>query len=501
MTILSNPKKMKILFGISLNVLLMLIAIVPNQLHGQYAVEWGDEIAVSVEGTDNNRPRIALDGNNDPLVIWGQDDGKMLHFARWENVNFAPSIELVSPEFDVFTAEWSGPELAARGNDVYATFKRVTNVEVGTYIVKSNDGGVTWSDTIRVDAELPEDMHSRFPNVAIDDNGNPAITLMTFTGNYIDPGYEVLSSIDGGMTFGPIQNSSTELFDGEACDCCTSDLLFAEGKLIQLFRNNDGNIREIKCAYSTDWGQSFPNSFGVDNTDTFANFCFSSGPDGLVMDGVLYSAFKAIVPDGNRIWISAYDLENESLVFHEAPDLFIANNLSQNNSKIAGGDANMGVVWEEYSSINSNVIFSYSFEGPEGFQEYKDTINVQMTGRQVNPDIAYADGFFHAVWQDKSTGLVSYRKGEVVKAVNVENVLKSSIEVFPNPTTDVLNIRGLTSSVSKIYVLDQNGKQQLVLTNFSSDELELDVQKLIPGIYSLVIESIHQKETYSIVKL
>ncbi len=492
---------MKILHRLSLIAFLMIIAIVPTQLYGQYAVEWGEEITVSVDGTDNNRPRIALDEENNPLVIWGQDNGKTLHFARWVNSSFTSPVELVTPDFDVFTADWSGPELAARGNVVYATFKRVTDVEVGTYIVKSEDGGVTWSDTIRVDVGLPEDMHTRFPNVAIDENGNPAVTVMTFTGNYIDPGYEVLSSVDGGLSFGPIQNSSTEFFEGEACDCCTSDLLYAEGKLIQLFRNNDGNIREIKCAYSTDWGQTFSNAFGVDNTDTYANVCFSSGPDGLVMDGILYSVFKAIVPAGNRAWISAYNLEEESLDFHNAPDLFIANNLSQNNAKIAGGDGNMGVVWEEYSSINSNVIFSYAFESPQGLLQYKDTINIQMTGRQVNPDIAYADGFFHAVWQDKSTGLVSYRKGEVVKAVHVENESKIAIEVFPNPTTDVLHIRGINSSVQKVYVLDQNGKQQLELTNFSSSEVELDTQKLNPGIYSVIIESIDQKETYSIVKL
>lgn len=453
----------------------------PFLADGQYVIDWDDPIEVSEAGMDNNRPRITLNAEGNPLIIWGRDSGKELFFTRFDGVEFSEGELLLDADFDIFTADWAGPEISSNGDDAFIVFKRFPENEFGAYMLKSTDGGQSWSDTIRVDAMDIGEEQNRFPNVTVNNDGNPAVTLMKFTGNYLDPEYEVLTSVDGGTTFGPMVNASTSLISGEACDCCTADLINSNGKLIQLYRNNASNIREIKATVSDDWGGSFGEAIHVDNSDTFSNVCFSSGPDGIIAGDKLITVYRANIPAGYRVYVSEYDLELGTLDNELLVDPFVPSMVAQHNPKIAGDEMHQLMVWEEFTAAYANVLYTYSSTGPEGLNIWSDTLNVQTNGRQVNPDVAYDNGNFHVVWQDKYSGKVGYRKGKVVEGVSVNDLAQPQVKVYPNPCVSEVN---LTQLSRQDRVEMRNVLGQIVFEDrINSNELLIPMEGLPDGTY------------------
>lgn len=450
----------------------------------QFEIDWGPEIAVSQDGDDNNRPRIVANGN-DILVMWGKNDGNAIMYSTWEDNAFAPAQSMLDSGIHVFTSDWAGPEIAAR-DDIFVVFKAIPENEMGAYIVKSQDWGETWSDTLRIDQPSEGNEQSRFPNVSTYYGNNPAITMMTFEGNYIDPKYVVATSDDGGQSFGPLLNVSTDFFEGEACDCCTASILASGGELYHAYRNNHDNIREIRASHSANWGESVEEAFVMDTTQTYSDVCFSSGPD-LAYDNGLISVFKAIGDDGSRVMISKRDLQG-NLSVHTPIDLSPPATVSQNNPRIEVEDAFSMVVWEEFTSTNSNVLFSMSMFGISEIGLEVDTVNIHQTGNQINPDIAIDYDAVHVVWQDQNTGLVKYRRGEL-PPYSIEELQNSKLSTaYPNPASTVVNVAAKESEIMQsVEMYNLKGKLvKRIETN--TNTIEMDIQGLDEAIYVLSVQ-------------
>lgn len=456
-----------------------------------FTVSWDAPIQVTQDDAyDNNRPRIALNSENNPVVIWGKDNGRILYHSVYSGSSFSEPVSLLDDDFEIFTADWAGPELGSNGDHVAAVFKRYPENEFGVYMVQSADGGQTWSDTVRVDNVPIGDQQTRFPNVVIDDNGNPAVTIMTFEGNYLEPKYEVLTSIDGGASFSELVNSSTELFAGEACDCCTADIIFDGSQLIQLYRNNYDNIREIRASRSMNWGESFPEGFALDLSDTFSNFCFSSGPSGIVSGDELITTYRINTAVGPRASISLFDMGTGLIDLEEQLSPTSVQQVGQTNPKIAGDGTNIGIVWQEETTNDDNVHFVFSHTGATGLVgSAVEVLNLQLPGKQINPDIAYSDGTFHVVWQDKATGLVMYRKGAVVEAVSVSEILPlGNVQIFPNPSSET--ILWENSMNHPVQYSCYNAFGQIVMSGNGTPGLNsLDIRLLAAGNYSIAFRS------------
>lgn len=447
-----------------------------------WEVQWNDPLVVNVDGSDNNRPKISVNASNEPVVIWGKDNGRTLYTAKLDGESFTDPTELTSQSFDIFTSDWAGPEMGSNGDVIFVVFKRYPENLHGVYSVKSLDGGTTWSDTIRVDNIPVGDIQSRFPNVVVDDNGNPAVTIMTFTGNYLDPEYEILTSTDGGANYGELVNASTGFFDGEVCDCCTAEIVFDGSRLVQVYRNNDENIREIRAVMSQDWGQTFVESFEIDNSETYSNVCFSSGPNGIIMGDNLLSAYRVNTDQGPRVMFSSMNLAtgSQEIEEHIAPEA--QPSIGQTSPAVAGDGDWLGVVWQEETTNDDNIHFAFSSTGDQGIINAPvEVLNFQLPGKQVNADLAFKDEVFHAVWQDKATGLVMYRKGTIVEATDISD-LSVEISVFPNPSTDLFQVAlgNINADQYKVY----DGKGALILTQtITSPKLSIDLSSFKAGVY------------------
>lgn len=441
-----------------------------------FVLEWGEDIPVATSDFDDNRPKIALNEAGEPVVIWGKSAGQIYTSVGTEE-GFTTPVQLNPEGTTTYNADWTGPEIAAANGEMYAVFQMEPQTTMGVHIVRSTDGGFTWSDTVRVD-QLDYDVEqARYPNVAINGSGQPLVGFMKFEGNWIEPHYVVATSADFGVSFSTDVNASNALVPGEACDCCMGEMVSSPTRDVMLYRNNDNNIREMYAVSSADGGQTFDQSWAIDQTETYSNTCFSSGPDGFVAGDKLYAAFRGHVDSGIRAHYSVSDVEDGVLETHEMVDNNVAQNIKQTAVRISGNADVRAVVWEEYVSLDHDIIVA--LEWGEGFL-WRDTVNTNLPGQQNNPDIIFDGSAFHIVYTDKDLDQVMYRKGVLATGVNVVNTEMDNSEL--QWTGQELFWDG--SGNWNVQVFDLAGK---LIHEQTTTSQRADLSILASGIYSVQV--------------
>lgn len=176
-------------------------------------VVWGSPINVGMGSMDNNiYPRLTLTNGDIPLVIWEDNSPALIYSARKTGATFSTPLAINGGAIP-YVATWTGPETGSSGDTAFVVFMTaIANSK--SYAVRTIDGGLTFSDTIRIDNEM--NRLASFPTVAVMPGGNPIVAYMSSdTITMIDPKYTVTKSIDGGLSF---LTAVEPLTPGEACD-------------------------------------------------------------------------------------------------------------------------------------------------------------------------------------------------------------------------------------------------------------------------------------------
>ena len=149
------------------NSLLALFLCINTFVFAQSGITWGMMAMDIANNThDNMQPHIAVDGSGNPLVIWGRMNDESVFFSRWNGTAFTAPVKLNPSWLTVATASWMGPAIAAKGDTVYVVVRQTpesTDTSKHIYIIRSFDGGVSFSAPIQV--ENIADSVSRFPAV------------------------------------------------------------------------------------------------------------------------------------------------------------------------------------------------------------------------------------------------------------------------------------------------------------------------------------------------
>lgn len=457
----------------------------------QQTINWGPEISVADGATYGNiRPRLALTTGDEPIVLFGKNGTGRLFVAKGNAGTFATPVDILPAGLGSYLANWTGPDLAAQGDTIIAVFKALPFEDGNIYVVRSTDGGLTFSDTIRVDDH--ETGRTFLPALTIDANGNPIVDYMIFDGPNDNPRYVVAQSTDAGLTYGSGVAASA-IIAGEACDCCPAEMVTDGTNQILLFRNNENNIRDIHAVRSTDGGVSFSAGADIEELGWFITSCPSTGPQGIIIGDSLFTVSASRVSGSYRIYIGSGNLNGTlALENQTSPIPPMNNNGTQNYPRISGEGNTMVMVWEEKETSNPEVFCAVVTNGSiNSFADYKARVNTVITGVQTNPDIVYKNGFAHIVYQDAASGDVIYRKGTVSDvAGTVENGF-SAVSVAPNPSaTGVFVISGLSTEIAHWSVTDLSGKavQSNLVKQANGVEITLD-PAVGNGVYLLTMEN------------
>lgn len=445
---------------------------------------WSGEVTVANGNPYGGiRPRICMTANSYPLIMWGGGTGtEPLYSARWNGSSFTMPVQVTPNNVNPFIDTWAGATVASYGNTAFACFKVQPEMMNNIYVVKSTDGGLTWSDTVRVDGM--NGPYDRFPNVEVTSAGNPVVMFMSFNTSWGNAEYVVTNSTDGGATF-PMPVSVSSLGGSDVCDCCPAYMFIDGNRQIAAWRRNNNNLRDMWVGLSTNGGGSFTVGGDVDNTNWMIPNCPSSGPEPFLYLDTVTTVFMSEGWGGNtRVYVSTWNVNTQSLGLMTAIAGNYTSAVTQNYPMIAGRGDTLGVVWQQQDAMgNMDIYFSWSVTGAEGLVNNETVINTVTAGMQRNPDIQYANGRFHVTFQDAVTGNVIYKYASI-NGVGMDEDPELDLRVYPNPSVSGIFIGSKGTGITgKLKLMDALGKE--VWNTDAKEARSLSLPKMPAGIYTL----------------
>ncbi|MDB2408431.1 T9SS type A sorting domain-containing protein [Crocinitomicaceae bacterium] len=470
------------LFKLSVYICIILPFNAFNQ--SQAPIVWEDTISVadgSIYG--NTRPRIVLNSQDEPVVVFGRNIDGSIHTAKYNGLDFDPPVQITPNDFQSYLANWTGPEIDASGDTIMIVFKENPIQEGHVYSVRSTDGGNSFSDPLRTDSH-PVGV-AWLPNIAFDNNGNPSVIYMVHDQVWLNPRFVVSHSNDGGITFNPEQEV-TSIVPDEACDCCPATIAKQDNLQALVFRNNEGSIRDMFAVKSQDGGQSFSEYENIDYLNWMINQCPSTGPDAFIDESNLFVVSASQASGRYRCYISKTDMINtqspEMGFMLPAPESSVGN---ANFPRIHGNHDSLFVVWQAAETSNYEVFCAFaSGDDFNSFEQTKSQVNLVNSGTQSNPDLYYRNGYVHVVFQDGNTGNVVYRRGRISMAGLSENPAKD-ILIYPNPTSNEIHIKGINEPTN--FTITSNDGKQVMSGIVSENKSSISVQEIPLGNYIITL--------------
>ena len=351
------------------------------------------------EGYD--RPRVIVTANNNPFIIWSKlSSPKSIRAKNWNGTSFDSAVDVVGS--DLMPTGFIGPEIASKGDTVYLIFESLLHNNHIIYLKKSFDGGLTFSDTIRV-SENSNTHKFAMPNVAVREDGNPVISYMECLPNWTDWKQTVKTSFDFGQTFSSPADVSA-LTPGEPCDCCQSTMVTnGNDDVFLLFRNNDNNVRNSYIAKSNDGGITFTSTQDLDDLNWVLNSCPTSSPVGAVNNDSIMVVRRNGGSGVNELYKSNVNMNDLQKSYFTQLDA--SNAPLQDKAEIASfkNSPNWSVVvWEE----NRNGVKEcfYSIIDDNGANLNAGVVSdTSIFGHKVEPDISYVSDNTFAITYTAST--------------------------------------------------------------------------------------------------
>lgn len=329
------------------------------------------------------RPRVVMTANNSPFVIWSKSSApKAIKARKWNGTDFDNAFDLVNA--DLMPTGFIGPEIAAKGDTVYLIFESLLHNNHVIYLKRSFDGGLTFSDTIRV-SDNSNTHKFAMPNISVSENGNPVVSYMECLPNWTDWKQMVKTSFDFGINFSLAADVSA-LAPGEPCDCCQSTLVTNGDNVYLLFRNDDVNVRNSYIAKSNDDGLTFTDTEDLDDINWLLNACPTSSAVGAVLGDSIMVVRRNGGSGVNELYksnVNKDDLQKSYFTQVES----VGSSL-QDKAEIATDLNNFIAVWEE--NRNGNKECFYSVIGGDGKSLCNGVISDTTTfGHKIAPDITY----------------------------------------------------------------------------------------------------------------
>lgn len=369
------------------------------------SLNFGNTFTISSGADGYGRPRIALI-NNQPIIIWRKDSSpKTIRASKWDGTSFSMPYDITAA--GVLPSSWDGPEIAAKGDTVYLVFASTATTQESIMLIRSFDGGNTFSDTIRVSENNPAHKY-RMGNIKIDKDGHPIVSYMQYLLNFTEPKQMVNRSINYGDSFiGSAEGSFSA--PGEPCDCCKSSLILDNNDIYLLFRNNINNERNSYISKSTDGGQTFNLVADLDDYDWNVNGCPATGPLGVVNGDSLLIVRRSGASG------------NDEIVYSNSNKLDLNYSYNRNIDPIAGkiqdypdltlnGDT-IFIAWQDNRNNIPDCFFSYSTNGTENLSLGNIFTDSLVFGAKLNPDLVFKNKNIHLVYNDNGSNSIKYVRG------------------------------------------------------------------------------------------
>ena len=406
-----------------------------------------------------DRPRVVITANNSPLIMWTKTSTpKSVRVSKWNGTSFSIPYDIVSPVLEV--TGFIGPEIASKGDTVYVIFLSARSPNNYVYLISSFDGGLTFSDTVRV-SDNSNTYKFSMPNVTVNADGNPIVSYMTCTNSWTD------------------------------WDCCKSSLVANGNEVFLLFRNNDMDVRNAYVAKSSDGGLTFTTANDIDDANWVIGSCPSTSAQGMLSGDSIIIVRRSGANGQDKLLLSAVNSTDLQYAYNHNIDPISFG--VQNFPEIAGNGDTIGIVWQDNRNSYMDCYFSYSTTGANtisGSVYMSDTNNV---GSQTDPDICFTNGIFHFVYENVGTHEILYRSATFVNNTAITELDNNQFTICPNPTKEKIKIS--THLKGLVSIKNIEGKLLMQVEKKQENEV-IDISLLPSGIYTVEL----QKQTIKFIK-
>ncbi|MDC3070935.1 glycoside hydrolase [Bacteroidota bacterium] len=395
--------------------IILFLVLCPILLFSQ--LNFNSHITVSSGNDGFGRPRIALDANNDPFIVYRNNmSPKTIRISKWNGNGFASPYDITT--IGIQPSSQDGPEIAAKGDTIYVVFTSSATTHSSIMMIRSFDGGITFSDTIRV-SENDSPQICRMGNVAINEQGQPVISYMKNDLSFSTAEQMVRTSNDFGLTFGTAVNSTLNSPD-EPCDCCKASLLVSGNNIYVLFRNNENNKRNSYVSKSSNYGASFDLVNEIDDYDWILNSCPSSVSRGVFMDDSLLIVKKSGATGNNEIVLTS--ISSVTLDYSYNLNIDEIPNVNQRYPEISNSSDSIFIVWQDDRSGGQNCFLSYSYGGIKNLSTGISFTDSTFAGPKFNPHLTFKNGTLHLVYIDFLESSIKYVRAYVSSTTNIKEI-------------------------------------------------------------------------------
>ena len=461
--------------------LLLLCGLFSLEAAAQNEITWDAGVNIAASSFGNEHPRIATDGNGNPLVLWHHAGSAM--FSRWDGMGFTVPVALNPLPLAIAGAGWMGPDIAAKGDTVYVVFKQTPEASdtCHIYCVHSFDGGSSFSAPVQVDDFVGG--ISRFPTLTTDGLGNPLIGIMKFNASFGESRWVVSKSTDFGSTFSTdVLASGWSSATSDICDCCPGSIVCSGSTVAMLYRDNNSNIRDTWVGLSSDTGTSFTEGMGVNQQNWMITACPGSGPDGVIIGDTLYSVAMNGASGMSAVHYSKSSL-TEATGGAGTPITGSLSGLTlQNFPRISASGNALAVVWKQVVDGTTACALRFTNEITTGLGEAFEVVDFDNI---TNTDVAVTDGSVFVVWQDDASGTVKFRGGTFSPStLSVGESVHNHALIYPNPFSSQTTLQtDVLLQQASLTVYNAFGQVVREMTGLSGHTVQFDRENLPSGLY------------------
>ena len=471
-----------------------------------YANDFAQSTLVSGEVTNHNLyPEMAVTDSGKIYIVWvNTQGGGDIHFTMSidHGQTFTNFSTVNQVENHAITIGFSGPQIEVWRDTIHVIWSDQRNgYDHSTiYYAQSIDQGLTWEE-MRIG--YPNGVNF-YPELLIDSQG-----ILHASFHYYLPGsfaYQYIAhtySSDGGESWSNF-NIVSDYESGEPCDCCPVELHeMPDGKIINGFRNNENNIRDM---FSMDWhpeDSSWINLSPMSYDDYFVTYCPTSGPSLVSRDSTVAMAYMSETNSENRIFLTlSHDL-GDTFSVRIPMELTSGVNYHQNHpSAVMTQDGNIHVIWEDSRNFG-NILYSV-LELGHSFMTGFSTLNDSITSSpEIAPQLASdSDDHLYAVWVDRRSGRqIRFSTTYPLDLSAEEGLIPLDFSLslpYPNPFNSKTTIRfSVNESVStgktSLQIFDIHGRLvALLIDGFvhkGTHEIQWDASTQSSGIYFIALQA------------
>jgi hypothetical protein len=312
--------------------------------------------------------------------------------------------------------------------------------------------------------------------IAVDNNNQPVVNYGESALYRIDPANGTLNQLTGGFISGNLQNANLH----NIVITSGNDIVAQAGNKIIKFDNafNQLWVTNVTASLAETFRISLDNAnnvygtfYALFGTVTVGNVTKSNFPNGYV--------YKLDAATGNPLFIDSILIAGavskiKEVIPDNAGNYYISGDGAFNTSHLLKMTTAYSVVWDRTLSANCKVndVELLSANCLQFVGSHDNTVTLDAFTMSLPAGTSGIDNAYVAALCDGTVGVE-------------ENVLQNSaLTVYPNPATDVLNIKGDFSAV--IRITDVIGREFKVKQTESNS---VDVSDLTSGVYFLTIQT------------